>query len=54
MALLPGIGLTNALRDLFVGDSIAGLLRTIEACITALSIAAGYFVIALIAGGVNI
>ncbi len=51
MALLPGIGLTNALRDLFVGDSIAGLLRTIEACITALSIAAGYFVIALIAGG---
>ncbi len=51
MTLLPGIGLTNALRDLFVGDSIAGLLRTIEACITALAIAAGYCAIAFLAGG---
>jgi uncharacterized membrane protein YjjP (DUF1212 family) len=30
MTLIPGIGLTNALRDLFTGDSIAGLLRAIE------------------------
>lgn len=51
MTLLPGIGLTTALKDLFVGDSIAGLLRTIEACITALAIAAGYFSIAFLAGG---
>lgn len=54
MALLPGIGLTNALRDLLVGDSIAGLLRTIEACITALAIAAGYFILAMIAGGIAV
>lgn len=54
MTLIPGIGLTNALRDLFVGDSIAGLLRTIEACITALAIAAGYFVLALTVGGIAI
>lgn len=51
MTLLPGIGLTTALKDLFVGDSIAGLLRTIEACMTALAIAAGYFSIAFLAGG---
>lgn len=51
MTLIPGIGLTNALKDLFVGDSIAGLLRTIEACITALAIAAGYFSVAFLAGG---
>lgn len=51
MALLPGIGLTNAIRDLFTGDSMAGLLRTIEACMTALAIAAGYFVFAMISGG---
>ncbi len=44
MTLVPGLGLTNALRDLFVGDSIAGILRTIEACITAIAIAAGYFI----------
>lgn len=51
MTLIPGIGLTNALKDLLVGDSIAGLLRTIEACITALAIAAGYFSIAFLTGG---
>ena len=52
MTLIPGIGLTNALRDLFTGDSIAGLLRTIEAVLTALAIAAGYFVLVITMGGV--
>ncbi len=52
MALIPGIGLTTALKDLFMGDSIAGLLRTLEACLTALSIAAGYFVIVILTGGI--
>ncbi len=51
MTLLPGTGLTTALKDLFVGDSIAGLLRTIEACITALAIAAGYCSIVFLTGG---
>jgi len=51
MTLIPGIGLTNALRDLFTGDSIAGLLRSIEALLVALAIAAGYFLSALIMGG---
>jgi uncharacterized membrane protein YjjP (DUF1212 family) len=50
MSLIPGIGLTNALRDLFTGDSIAGLLRSIEAILTALAIAAGYFLVAVLGG----
>ena len=50
MSLIPGIGLTNALRDLFTGDSIAGLLRSIEAVLTALAIAAGYFLVAFLGG----
>ena len=54
MTLIPGIGLTNALRDLFTGDSIAGLLRTIEAALTALAIAAGYFVLVITMGGAGI
>lgn len=52
MTLIPGIGLTNALRDLFTGDSIAGLLRSVEAVLTALAIAAGYFVAAILGGAV--
>ena len=31
MSLIPGVGLTNSLRDLFAGDSISGVLRLIEA-----------------------
>ncbi len=50
MTLIPGIGLTNALRDLFTGDSIAGLLRSIEAVLIALAIAAGYFLFAALGG----
>lgn len=51
MPLIPGIGLTTALKDLLMGDSIAGLLRTIEACIAALAIAAGYFAAGFFFGG---
>ena len=50
MTLIPGAGLTNALRDLFTGDSIAGLLRTIEAVLIALAIAAGYFIVVVLGG----
>jgi len=51
MTLIPGIGLTNAIRDLFVGDSIAGLLRSVEAGLNALAIGAGYFLFVLMMGG---
>ena len=50
MSLIPGIGLTNALRDLFIGDSISGLLRSIEAALIALTIAAGYFLVVVLGG----
>ena len=52
MTLIPGIGLTNAIRDLFTGDSIAGLLRLIEAVLTALAIAAGYFLVVIVGGAI--
>lgn len=51
MVLIPGIGLTNAIRDLFVGDSIAGLLRSVEAVLIALAIGAGYFLFVWMMGG---
>lgn len=54
MTLIPGIGLTNSLRDLFTGDSIAGILRFIDAVLTALSIAGGYFLFVVLEGGVSI
>lgn len=54
MLLIPGLGFTNALRDLFVGDSIAGILRSLEAVLSAVGIAAGYILTVLIMGGVAI
>ena len=51
MSLIPGIGLTAAMRDLFTGDSIAGLLHTFDAVMTALAIAAGYFLFTCTLGG---
>lgn len=54
MTLIPGVGLTNAVRDLFVGDSVAGVLRTIEACLAAFAIAAGYFVLIFLTGGIAV
>jgi uncharacterized membrane protein YjjP (DUF1212 family) len=41
MPLVPGVPLTNAVRDLMSGDLIAGVSRGAEAVITALSIATG-------------
>lgn len=48
MLQIPGLLLINGLRDMLLGDTIAGLLRIIEALLTALAIAAG-FAVALIA-----
>lgn len=51
MTLIPGVGLTNAMRDLFTGDSIAGLLRCIEALLLAVAIGGGYFLFVTMVGG---
>lgn len=51
MTLIPGIGLTNALRDLFVGDSISGVLRIVEAALLAIAIAGGYLINQIVFGG---
>ena len=51
MLLIPGLGLTNAIRDLFTGDSLAGTLRTLEAVLCAIGIAGGYLVVSLAIGG---
>lgn len=51
MLLIPGIALTNSIRDMISGDIMAGLLRFLEACLIALAIASGYVLTALMFGG---
>lgn len=52
MLLIPGLGLTNSIRDLIGGDIMSGVLRFCEACLVAMAIAGGFFVAVLLAGGV--
>ena len=52
MLLVSGLGFTNALRDLFTGDSISGILRLLEAVLCAIAIAAGYLFVAFLGGAV--
>ena len=40
MLLISGLGFTNALRDLFTGESFSGILRLLEAVLCAVAIAA--------------
>jgi uncharacterized membrane protein YjjP (DUF1212 family) len=54
MLLIPGIALTNSLRDMISGDTMAGMLRFMEACILALAIAAGYILASMVMGGVRV
>jgi len=45
MPLVPGVALTNSIRDIMNGDFISGAARLVEALITAVAIAAGVGVV---------
>ena len=51
MLLIPGIALTNSLRDMISGDIMSGMLRFFDAVLVAASIAAGYILAAQLLGG---
>ena len=42
MLFIPGVAFTNSIRDLFVGDTITGLSRFVEAVVLAMTIALGF------------
>lgn len=52
MLLIPGLALTNSIRDLISGDIMSGVLRFCEACLVAFAIAGGYFFAVFLMGGV--
>lgn len=43
MPLLPGVALTNAIRDTLQGDYVSGTARLVEAFVTAAALAVGIF-----------
>ena len=51
MLLIPGIALTNSLRDMISGDILSGMLRFFDAVLVAAAIAAGFILAASLFGG---
>lgn len=45
MTLVPGIAMTNALRDLFKGDLVSGIVRMCEAALTAMALGGGVSIV---------
>ncbi len=45
MPLLPGLAMTNAVRDTMRGDLVAGMARSIEALMSAIMLAAGVAIV---------
>lgn len=41
MLLVPGLAITNAIRDMIAGDLVSGLARSVDALLTAAAISAG-------------
>ena len=52
MNLIPGLGFTGAMRDLFVGDLFTGMVRILGALLLAASIAVGFVLTMILFGGV--
>lgn len=42
MLLIPGVALTNAIRDMISGDTMSGMLRLLEAVLVAIAMAVGF------------
>lgn len=51
MLLIPGIVMTNAIRDIIVGDTISGVMKLIESLLWACSIACGFMLAIRLIGG---
>lgn len=52
MLLIPGIAMTNSIRDMLIGDIASGLLRLCGALLVAASIACGFAFSIIILGGI--
>lgn len=51
MILVPGVSIGTAMRDIFCGDLLAGTLKLLQACLSALMLAFGYMIAASLMGG---
>ena len=51
MLLIPGIAMTNSIRDMLTGDIVTGMLRLVDSILRAAAIACGFALSLMITGG---
>ena len=51
MLLIPGLAMTNAVRNILVGNTISGVMRLVEALLWALALAMGFMLAMFVTGG---
>ncbi len=51
MTLVPGVAITNAMRDIIAGDLAAGTMKAVEAMLVALALAIGTGFVLILTGG---
>lgn len=51
MLLIPGLAITNSVRDIMVGDTISGTMRFVESLLWAGALAVGFATALLLTGG---
>ena len=51
MLLIPGVALTNAVRNVLTGNTISGVMRLIEAFLWAAALAGGFMIALFLTGG---
>lgn len=51
MLLIPGLAMTNAVRNILVGNTISGIMRLVEALLWALALAMGFMLAMFVTGG---
>lgn len=52
MLMIPGVAITNSIRDMISGDTMSGLLRFAESIIKATAVALGFVIATFYLGGV--
>ena len=50
MLMIPGLAITNAVRNMLVGDTISGAVRLLESLIWAAALAGGFMMALAIVG----
>lgn len=52
MLLIPGVAVTNAIRDIVIGDTVSGLIKLAESLLWAVALAGGFMLAMGIMGGI--